>query len=141
MSVRHLKRCLRMPYASVASSSIILTQSWLIFIIFLSRLDYRDWHRFALVVTETRDVQNALDVSFMRGRRKPFFSSLGGNCTVTQNPSNFPGAMPIPHCFLTRGSRPGETRRSVSFLVAGRAMTARDIARDRDRLLLTRQTH
>ena len=44
-------------HASVVSSSIFFTQSWLIFVTFLYRLDYRGWHRFALVVTGTQDVQ------------------------------------------------------------------------------------
>ena len=49
--------------APVVSSSIFFTQSWLIFITLLTRLHNRGRHRFALVVTETQDAQNVLDVS------------------------------------------------------------------------------
>ena len=48
-------------HASVVSSSIFITRSWLIFITFLSRLNCRSWHRFE------PDVQNVLDVNFTRG--------------------------------------------------------------------------
>ena len=54
-------------HASVLSSSIFVTQSWLIFFTLLSCLDYLGLHRFALVVTETQDVQNVVDARFTRG--------------------------------------------------------------------------
>ena len=49
--------------APVVSSSVFFTQSWFIFVTLLTRLHNRGGHRFALVVTETQDVQNVLDVS------------------------------------------------------------------------------
>ena len=49
--------------ASVVSSSVFITQSWLIFVTLLARLHNRGRQRFALVVTESQDVQNVLDVS------------------------------------------------------------------------------
>ena len=49
--------------ASVVSSTIFLTQPWLVFISLQKRLHCWGPHRFALVVTETQDVQNVLVVS------------------------------------------------------------------------------
>ena len=62
MSGRYSKRCLRI-HASVVSTSVSFTHSWLVLVALLARLDYRGQHRLALVVTETQDVQNVLDVS------------------------------------------------------------------------------
>ena len=52
-------------YASVVSSTIFFTPSWLIFVTLQTRLQQSESvrHRFALDVTETQDVQNVLDVS------------------------------------------------------------------------------
>ena len=49
--------------APVVNSSIFFTQSWLIFVTLLTRLHNRGRHRVALVVTETQDAQNVLNVS------------------------------------------------------------------------------
>ena len=50
-------------HASVVSLSVSLTQSWLVFVALLVRLDYRGRHRFTHAVAEAQDVQNVLDVS------------------------------------------------------------------------------
>ena len=63
MSGRYFKRLSEDAHASVVSSSILFTQTWLILVAFLTRLHNRGRHRFALVVAETQDVQNVPGVS------------------------------------------------------------------------------
>ena len=63
MSGRYFSGCLTTPTKSVGSTSVSFTLSWVIFVALLARLDHGVWHRLALVVAETQDVQNVLDVS------------------------------------------------------------------------------
>ena len=50
-------------HASVASSSVCFTQSSLIFVTLSDPVGLSGWHRLALAVADTQDVQNVLDVS------------------------------------------------------------------------------
>ena len=50
-------------HATAVSTSVSFTQSRVVLVALLARLDYRCRHRFTLVVAETQDAQNVLDAN------------------------------------------------------------------------------
>ena len=57
-----LKEMSENAHTTVVSTSVSFTESSLVFVALLRRLDNRSRHRFALVAAETQDVQNVLEV-------------------------------------------------------------------------------
>ena len=85
--------------ASVVSSSIFFNQSWLAFVTFLSRLDYWRSHQCALVVTETQDVHNVLDVSFKWGKVEGvYLSSRRSEVTVLRPRTHWLDRLQLESC-------------------------------------------